>query len=294
MSWISQRIYFNAEEGKTMGATTTGSVVSTKKPVVTMTQWARISAKAWLEGEWLDGKVGGKWLPGRYQKLLETNPFEALNLVRKEFGIRCDARHFDIDDPTYGGGTDESGSEPRFNTLEQGQLETIIKYGKLTLPDGRPEDARPAKMIPSEWVSYPPLYTQSREHAEHPGDGSTLSLLEWARIIAYLYWFEKVDLDRFRALKDHFETDPAAAVHTIANGGLVSGEKGEFRIKSLKEEEFKSLKGEEFKTAPEITFIHKTTALFRLGDPPNPKLVSLQEVLANPNGYARVLVRLCC
>jgi len=91
-----------------------------------------------------------------------------LDLVRKDFGIRDEARHFNIDDPTYGGGTDESGSEPKFDTLTQPELERVINEQKL--PDGRM-----AKMLPSEWISYPPLYTQSREH---PADGSTLSLLE--------------------------------------------------------------------------------------------------------------------
>ena len=265
VSWILQRIYFKAKEGKTM-------VTLSKGPIVTMAQWARIHAKAWLDGNWLNGK----WLgPGRYQELLETDPVAALNQVRKDFGIREEARHFDIDDPTYGGGTDESGSEPQFDDLTEEQLGTVITDG--TLPGGRA-----AKMIPSEWISYPPLYTKS---LEAPHDGATLSLLEWARILAYLHRFKKLKDPRFPALKYHYETNPAEAVAAIVHGGRVKGEKEEFEIGGLKGE---------FKDAPAIKYIHRETALFRLGDPPKAARVNLQEVLDNPNGYARVMVRICC
>jgi hypothetical protein len=50
MWWILQRIYFKAKEDETMAG-------------VTMTQWARIHAKAWLEGKW-NGKPGeSNWAP---------------------------------------------------------------------------------------------------------------------------------------------------------------------------------------------------------------------------------------
>jgi hypothetical protein len=213
--------------------------------------------------------------------LLETDPRAALTpKVKEDFGIRDDAKLFDIDDPTYSGGTDESGAEPKFNESKQEQLDTVIQDG--TLPD-----RRTAKMVPSEWVSYPPLYTRS---LEHPDDGSTLSLLEWAKILAYLYRFKFVNEQRFPAFKDMYETDPAAAVHTIVNGGTVRGNSvlvraiGEFSVKGLPE------------VGTKIKYAHGEKALFRLGDPPNPKLklVNLQEVLDNPNGYARVMVRICC
>lgn len=236
--------------------------------VVTMTQWARISAKAWLGGNY---DVNGKFIASDYQNLLETNPLAALNLVRKDFGIRDEAKHFDIDDPTYSAGTDESGSEPKFAELTLEQLETIIKDGTF--------GNRPAKMIPSEWISYPPLYTQSREH---PGDGLTLSLLEWARIIAYLYRFKFVKAAPFPDLKDQFETDPATALDTLVNGGFVKGAP------------VKGLLPEFGQFGVEIKYTRGQTALFRLGDPPNPNLVKLQDVLDNANSYARVMVRLCC
>jgi len=268
MSWILQRIYFKAKEDETMA-------------VVTMTQWARIHAKAWLEGY----DLKGNWLgPGEYQKLLETDPFQAVNQqVRADFGIREDAKLFDIDDPTYSGGTDESGSEPQFDDLTEGELRTVITGG--TLPGGRT-----AKMVPSEWVSYPPLFTKS---LEAPNDGATLSLLEWARILAYLHRFKKLKDPRvsdptdprFMALKYHYETNPAEAVAAIVHGGRAKGEKEAFEIGGLKGE---------FKDTPAIKYIHKETALFRLGDPPKAARVNLQEVLDNPNGYARVMVRICC
>jgi hypothetical protein len=258
VSWILQRIYFKAKEGKTM-------VTLSKGPIVTMAQWARIHAKAWLDGNWLNGK----WLgPGRYQELLETDPVAALNQVRKDFGIREEARHFDIDDPTYGGGTDESGSEPKFDTLTEPELLNVIKTGKL--PDGRQ-----AKMLPSEWISYPPLYTQS---LEHPNDGSTLQLKDWAKIVAYLFRFKLVNLPQFPDLKDQYETDPATGVDTIVHGGFVKG----VRVTGLPE------------FGIDIPYTRGKTPLFRLGDPPKNTLVKLEDVLTNPNGYARVLVRICC
>ncbi len=282
MWWILQRICFKAEEGETMAASTIASVVPTKVPVVTMMQWARIHAKAWLEGTW-GPAPDFKWLPGEFQQLVETDLHRALDLVRKDFGIRDEAKHFDIDDPTYSGGTDESGAEPKFNVLNQAQLETVIIDGKL--PDGRT-----AKMVPSEWVSYPPLFTKS---LEAPNDGATLSLLEWARILAYLHRFKKLKDPRvsdptdprFMALKYHYETNPAEAVAAIVHGGRAKGEKEAFEIGGLEGE---------FKDAPAIKYIHKETALFRLGDPPKAARVNLQEVLDNPNGYARVMVRICC
>jgi hypothetical protein len=250
MWWILRRICFKAKEDETMA-------------VVTMTQWARIHAKAWLDNA--------------YKDTLEKDPRQAVDEVRVDFGIRDDAKLFDINDPTYGGGTDESGSEPQFDKMTKEELEKVIKEGKL----GKAPNERTAKMIPSEWISYPPLYTKSNEA---PDDGSTLSLPQWARILAYLHRFKIAD-SRFPSLKHHYENDPAAAVEAIVHGGRVKGERDEFDIGGLKGE---------FKDAPAIPYVLGKTALFRLGDPPNPKQVNLQEVLANPNGYARVMVRICC
>jgi hypothetical protein len=235
--------------------------------VVTMTQWARLTAKAWLDKN--------------FKTLLERDPAAALSTdVRSDFGIRDEAKLFDLMDPSYGvsfgGGTDESGTEPAFRSLEQEDLKRIIRQGVVSIEkDGQVRDLA-AKMMASEWVSYPPLYTQPVEHPDEPvqqqglqfqqGLGSsTLTLGAWARIMAYMFLRGK------ESLRDQFETDPARTVEQI-----VQAMNKEFNVS--------------------IHYVRGQTSLFRLGDAP--KNTSIEElrndVCNNPNTYARVLVRITC
>ena len=70
--------------------------------VITMTQWARLTAKAWLEPD--------------FKALLETDPAKALSPdVRKEFGIRDDAKLLDLMDPSYGCRLGEARTNPEPN-----------------------------------------------------------------------------------------------------------------------------------------------------------------------------------
>jgi hypothetical protein len=236
--------------------------------VITMTQWARLLAKAWLEPE--------------FKEQLEKDPAQALPAdgdVRKDFGIRDEAKLFDLNDPSYGvsfgGGTDESGTEPAFRLLRQEDLQRIIAEGVVRI-EKEGKDLQ-AKMMSSEWISYPPLYTQPVEHPDEPveqaaaeqierGLGSkTLTLRAWARIMAYMFLPGKEDLQK------KFEKDPAATVDQI--------------VKAI---------NNEFKVS--IHYARGQTALFRLGD--KPKNISVAELNSdirnNPNTYARVLVRITC
>jgi hypothetical protein len=234
-----------------------------------MTQWARLTAKAWLEAK--DG------LPD-FKTRLETDPKEALSDdVRREFGIRDEAKLIDLTDPSYGvsfgGAKDESGIEPAFKGMPPEDLERIIMEGKVK--KGGQDFS--AKMMPSEWISYPPLCTHLLEHPNEPVQGlkevqverglgsNTLTLGAWARIIAYMFIPEN------EFLQSEFEKDPATTIKTIVDA-----------INANK------------KFGISIHYEKGVTALFRLGDPPNACIDDLEDLSKSPNTYARLLVRVTC
>jgi hypothetical protein len=236
------RDVFNCTEDNTMA-------------VITMTQWARITARAWLDPE--------------FKAALEMDPKAALDPagkfrdVRSEFGIRDDAKLFDVNDPSYGGGTDESGTEPTLIGMPKGDLRKIIMDGVL------PKNNHPAKMMASEWVSYPPLRTKPMEHpdgATAGKQGPTLPLKDWARILAYII-FRNDDNLRFL-----FETNPVEAITTI-----------------------KTNLETEFSGKIPIAYEHGRTALFRIGDrPTGMEDKELTAIRTDPNTYARMLIRVTC
>jgi hypothetical protein len=239
--------------------------------VVTMTQWARLTAKAWLDRDFKD--------------LLERDPAKALSAeVRRDFGIRDEAKLLNLADPSYGvsfgGGTDESGTEPAFRLLKQEDrqedLKRIIREGMVRIKkegQGKEEKDLQAKMMSSEWITYPPLYTQPIEHPDEPAEegtaeqtklglgSKTLTLRAWARIMAYMF------LPGNEGLQEAFEEDPAKTVDQI--------------VKAI---------NKEFKIS--IHYKKGETALLQLGD--KPKNISIEDICNDPNTYARLLVRVTC
>jgi hypothetical protein len=105
---------------------------------------------------------------------------------------------------------------------------------------------------------------------EHPDDGGkTLSISDWTKIMAYMF------IPKNEHLQAKFEEDPASTVQTIKENI-----EAEFVASKIK-----------------INFTAGQTALFRLGDPPNEKIINTQDLQAirdNPNTYARVMVRITC
>lgn len=212
-------------------------------PVIIQTQSARLHALAWSD-------------PTRNSiDVIDKDPAGPLTAsVRGNFGIAADAKLIDLESyDAYDGGL-------AFDEFTSGELQEIFKYGTL--------NRNHVQMEPSEWIT--PDGTIIPIQQESPG----ISLTDWARIYAYIWYQYKFASPSNKVIRDHFEKDPAATLdkEIIADLNKLS-------------------------TLPPIIYIYKTTPLITHGNPPSdPGYISgFVDISDDPNalGY-RYRVRYCC
>src|SRR6266851_7518421 len=152
--------------------------------VINEIQWARIHAKAWAE------PFSG------FKDKLDVDPYGALDPSGTVLSDKL------IDLGYYYSGLN-------FGAYNAAELLEIFTSGTL--------HATPVTMDPSEWVR-PSGATVPIQQNSPPG----ISLPDWARIYAYIWYQYKFATPLNKAMRDHFEMDPANTLNTEIIPGLNS------------------------------------------------------------------------
>jgi hypothetical protein len=156
---------------------------------VSLTIAAQIHAYAWADATGFKDK-------------LDRDPLEAIKSVSSIFHIPANPQLIDLDyTAQYGGGLP-------FNTYLDKELEQIYTTGKL--------NGQKVTMTPSEWV--PPANLGPPVPIQQSSSG--ISLSDWARIYAYIFYQAKYASSPDKTIKPHFEGDPADALNTKIIGQL--------------------------------------------------------------------------
>lgn len=165
--------------------------------VITQTQAAQIHAKAWAED--LDHNP-------TFKDTLDKHPAKAIDTtVRQLFHTRSDARLIDLN---------HIYSKLTFPQYDRGQLLEIYTSGTL--------NHQPVEMDESEWV---PPSGKSQQITQTLG----ISLKEWARIYAYIFFQAQFASPKDATIIDDFQKDPVKALveHKIATALSISYNPGQ-------------------------------------------------------------------
>lgn len=175
-------------------------------PVISEVQWARIIAKAYL-----DGTTGD----------LEKDPKKFVDGVRSADdppGMKSlpdPVRLLTIDYSHYGGGPDSEAMDVLaiFRGSNSQQLQDLFNTGKFL--------GQPVEMPPGEWID--PFPSALRRLFQHSGPPS-IQLQDWMRIYAYVWHQFRFALPQPPPPTDNirlrFETDPAQTLAKEIAGPL--------------------------------------------------------------------------
>jgi hypothetical protein len=169
-------------------------------PVITQTQAAQIHAKAWAED--LDHKP-------TFKDTLDKHPAKAIDTtVRQPFHISADARLIDLNN-IY--------SKLTFSLYDGNQLSEIYTHGTL--------NGQSVEMDQSEWV---PPSTQNGQRITQTSPPE-VSLKDWARIYAYIFFQAKFASTKDATIIDDFQKDPVKALvdHKITTALSISYNPGQ-------------------------------------------------------------------
>ena len=157
-------------------------------------EWARIVAKAFLDGTTSD---------------LEKDPKTFVDGVRTandpdKMSLPSPVRLFSLDYSNWSQ-VDSVAIDllAIFRGSTQAQLQEIFNHGTL--------NAQPVEMTPGEWID-PYGLTKLFKHSGPP----TISLKDWMRIYAYV-WHEINATPPNTTIREHFEEDPARTLQDLDN-----------------------------------------------------------------------------
>jgi hypothetical protein len=203
-------------------------------PVMSEFQWARIVAKAYL-----DGTTGD----------LEKDPKQFVDGVRRADdppgmkNLPDPVRLLNIDYSHYSGGRDSAAKNVLaiFQGSNSQQLQDLFHTGNFL--------GRPVEMPPGEWITddgLTRLFLQS---------SPAITLTDWMRIYAYLW--DQITNQGNTKIKEHFEEDPARTLLDPNTPPVFDDQV----IAKLNASSPPALK---------ISYTYQQTPLFTLGAPPPP------------------------
>jgi hypothetical protein len=214
-------------------------------PVITHTQAARLHAQAWADTS------------GKSIDQINKDPSGALTPgVRNSFGIHAQAKLIDLE--LY---SDDLG-DIDFGSYSPADLQSIYTTGADSLGNS-------VTMQPSLWITPSGTITPIGPQISPPA----ISLSDWARIYAYIWYQVNFASPKNTTIKANFENDPAKALSTQIIAPLNTASP----------------------TLPPINYNYKTTPLVTHGAPPLAFATNFPAISNDPNakGY-RYIVRYCC
>jgi len=232
--------------------------MGTHDPLITYYQAARIHAQVWVEDPTPAGKGGGS------REKLEKDPAKEINLRKKDFGIPPDARLIALE--LYNASLGDIDFD---NYTNKDDLVSI--YTK-----GQDKSGKSVTMQPSLWIppSGPPI-------AVGPQSSAAISLSDWARIYAYIWYQFRFANPLNLKIKGDFENDPVKA---LVNHKIIDNINNESNISPIPPP-----------IPPKITATPGTDPLITHGAPPLAFATNFQAISDDPNalGY-RYIVRFSC